>query len=101
MKYLPADLKITLNALFTYRNRMLHHGLEWPSNVRIAFGNFIKGFPSTWFSSSTSGGDPWIFYMTEDFVPHLLKTVEKVFEAMTKYSSEVLYPRFFPDTALK
>lgn len=100
MECLPPDIKMTLDALFTYRNRMLHHGLEWPRDVRIAFAEFIKPFPSNWFSSATSDGHPWIFFITEDFVQHLLKTVEAVFEAMTDFTSNVLYPRLFPDTAV-
>ena len=29
-EHMPSDLKLTLSALFTYRNKMFHHGFEWP-----------------------------------------------------------------------
>ena len=99
MEHFPPDIKQTLTALFTFRNRMLHHGLEWPPDVRNSFAEFIKPFPKNWFSSSTSGGEPWVFYMTEDFVQHLLKIVEAIFETITDYTSDVLYPRLFPSDA--
>ena len=34
---LPSDLKTTLSALFSFRNKMFHNGFEWPVAVRESF----------------------------------------------------------------
>ena len=62
-EFLPQDYKKTLIALFTYRNKMFHLGLEWPKDERKKFSDMIsqQNYPCEWFDSSTSGGDPWIF----------------------------------------
>ncbi len=79
---LPADTKQVMTALFTYRNAMLHNGLEWPAERRASFENRNgAAWPKTWFSSSRSGGFPWIFYMTPVFVERCLTFVEEIMSA--------------------
>lgn len=77
---LPADLADTLNALYAYRNKMFHRGFEWPEADRLAFDNRIRseGWPVDWFGRATSGGEPWVFYLSEAFVDHCLKSVDAV-----------------------
>ena len=54
---LPMDTKAVLTALFSYRNAMLHSGLEWPEEARAKFEQrHGVAWPKTWFSSSRSGG---------------------------------------------
>lgn len=78
--YLPQDLATTLLALTAYRNKMFHCGFEWPISDRSKFAGRIASseWPAGWFSSSTSGGEPWVFYMTDLFVKHCLNLIEQV-----------------------
>jgi len=87
--YLPTDLKLTLEALFGYRNKMFHGGFEWQPEIREKFAARIANdkWPSNWFDKACSGGQPWIFYLTDAFVDHCLEMIEAVlrgFGAFTK-----------------
>ncbi|OYW46421.1 MAG: hypothetical protein B7Z08_01050 [Sphingomonadales bacterium 32-68-7] len=79
--HLPADLKPVLEALFGYRNQVLHNGFEWPVEKREAFGNRIKTWPAGWFNSATTGGKPWVWYMTEAFIARVLAFIDEVLDA--------------------
>ena len=70
----------TLAALFAYRNKMFHNGFEWPMKERHKFSEEIqrRGWPPEWFKKSTSGDQPWIFYMSADFIQHCLDTIDQV-----------------------
>lgn len=89
-RHLPTDLKMTLEALYIYRNRNFHLGLEWPMEDRKKFAaNIIsKGWPTGWFDKSQTGGDPWIFYMSDKFISHCLDTVELVLEGLGAFYRE-------------
>ncbi|HEV8076521.1 MAG TPA: hypothetical protein VGP66_11760 [Candidatus Acidoferrum sp.] len=97
--HLPSDLKPTLQALFTYRNRMFHFGLEWPVDERQRFAGHIsqsisnEGWSSDWIEKSTSDGIPWIFYLTDKFVDHCLNSIDHVVEGMGIYVEEQLARR--------
>lgn len=82
--YLPTDLKPTFQALFEYRNRMLHLGFEWPSEERDRFARRIKDacWPSNWFAAATTDGTSWIFYLTDVFVDHCLNRIDRSIEGM-------------------
>lgn len=77
---LPADLSRTLGALFRYRNKMFHLGFEWPQVERTRFERAIvaEGWPQEWFTKATSGGEPWIFYVSEVFINHCLQIIDDV-----------------------
>lgn len=81
---LPADLHMTLAALFGYRNKMFHLGFEWPDADRGAFERRIveDGWPQDWFSQATSDGKPWVFYLSDTFVQHCLATVDQIFAGL-------------------
>lgn len=87
-KFLPDDLEKTLSALFAYRNKMFHHGFEWPMKERKVFGERIQNeqWRSEWFEVSTTGDEPWIFYMNRSFIDHCLKTIDQVLDGVGKYS---------------
>ena len=87
MAYLPDSLFKTLSALFEYRNRMFHHGFEWPIDERDKFASSIlqNQWPPNWFTQSSSGGKPWIFYMSPEFVQHCLATVDQVLDGVGRY----------------
>ena len=92
--YLPAELDSYLEALFIYRNKMFHCGFEWPINERQRFSKTLEGknWPDEWFSSATSGGEPWIFYLTKNFTNGFYDVLEEVFAGMGKFCIEVLIP---------
>ena len=90
-KYLPDDYAKTLSALFSYRNKMFHNGFEWPIEERQNFENLIqeRAWPQKWFEKSTSDGDPWIFYMSDSFIKHCLKTIDQILEGVGKYAKKL------------
>ena len=88
--YMPDDLRVTLSALFAYRNKMLHGGFEWPLEERQRFVRRLSGsdWPEDWFSMATSGGEPWMFYMTPTFVTHCLDRIERIIEGIGQFYKE-------------
>jgi hypothetical protein len=81
---LPSTLEQTLSVLFSYRNSMFHNGFEWPLDERVKFGKRIRceGWPNDWFSTATSGDEPWIFYLSEQYIEHCLEMIEQVLDAI-------------------
>ena len=79
-RYIPNDLEPTLSALFEYRNKMFHHGFEWPLQERHRFDKRLNesGWPADWFSKATSGEESWIFYMSPAFVEHCLVRTKQI-----------------------
>ncbi|MCY4645673.1 MAG: hypothetical protein OXE73_02125 [Gammaproteobacteria bacterium] len=96
-KHLPADLEKTLSALFAYRDRMFHGGLEWPEKDVKDFANLIasKGWTNC-FTSADSGGDPWIFYLSREFTDHCLDTVDEIINGVGARVRRVLRTRSNP-----
>ena len=66
--HMPDDFERVGDALFLYRNKVLHRGLEWPSDDRNEFNGRRKEWPVEWFSLVTSNGVPAMFLMTPTFV---------------------------------
>ncbi len=80
--HLPTDLHKTLEALFSYRNKMFHGGFEWPKNECEKFTKRIEQEQwQAWFSFATHGDEPWIIYMTEAFINHCFDLVHKLLDA--------------------
>jgi hypothetical protein len=81
---MPGHYLTTLRALFAYRNKMFHNGLEWPLDERQKFSKLLleKKWPSEWFLQSTSNDAPWIFYMSQVFIDHCLETIDEVLEGV-------------------
>ncbi|WP_210526936.1 hypothetical protein [Rubellimicrobium arenae] len=90
LTYLPQDLDKTLKALFAYRNNMFHNGFEWPLETRQRFQNRSANqhWPKDWFEQSTSGDDPWIFYMSEKFITRCLATIDEVLDGVGRFLKE-------------
>ena len=82
-EHLPDDLERTLSILFAYRNKMFHCGLEWPDEELENFANLIgsNGWADC-FTRAESDGDPWIFYMSREFIGHCLDTVDRIIEGI-------------------
>jgi hypothetical protein len=84
--HLPTELHETLEALFSYRNKMFHGGFEWPLKECANFAKRIKdeGWEE-WFTFATHGDDPFIVYMTETFINHCLELVHGLLDAFGAY----------------
>jgi hypothetical protein len=85
--YLPDNYPLVLDALFSYRNKMFHHGFEWPTKERQAFDKqWINNVScKMWFQKSVRNYDPWIFYMTRDFEMVIIETIELILDGVGKY----------------
>lgn len=84
-QYLPSDFRKTLEALFTYRNKMFHNGFEWPRREREKFDTRMSEWPSEWFAKATSGDAPWVFYMSDTFIEHCIATIGEVLAGLGQY----------------
>jgi hypothetical protein len=84
---LPADIEQVLSAFFAYRNNMFHKGFEWPVAERAKFANQIgdQGWPRDWFDVATSDDEPWIFYMSQTFIDHCLRTIDDILAGIGAY----------------
>jgi hypothetical protein len=85
--YFPVDFRKSITALFSYRNKNLHYGFEWPQIEREKFWVRIanEGWQSSWFEHSSSDHKIWIIYMTNDFVTHCLATIDDFLEGLGRY----------------
>ena len=84
-QYMPTTLEPTLEALFAYRNKLFHFGFEWPQEERLKFHRRLSEWPCDWFGVSTSGGDPWMFYMSTEFIKYCLDTAVQVLTGFARY----------------
>jgi len=77
---MPDNYEEILACLFTYRNKSFHGGYEWTTENRRKFAKFIeeKAIRKTWFSCSTSGGEPQVYYATNEFIQVCLKACEYI-----------------------
>jgi len=84
---LPNDYQDVFNALFRYRNKVFHHGFEWPMDERKRFKKAVsdENWPETWFTESLSGGEPWIIYMSQEFIEKCLSTFESCLEGVGSF----------------
>lgn len=95
--HLPDDLEHVLQALFEYRNKMFHNGFEWPLDERRRFARRIEdaGWPHTWFERATTGDEPWMFYMSAEFIEHTVETIHSVILGLGAYCND----RFLGDSS--
>ncbi len=90
---LPTDIEPILTSLFAYRNKMFHFGFEWPLEERIAFQKRIEEekWPPAWFSRATSADEPWIFYMSDEFIDLCLEATNQVLTAFGEFVRDGLH----------
>ena len=88
--FLPSSLEATVAALLAYRNNMFHNGFEWPKERREAFAKRIsdEGW-SAWFSRATTNDEPWIFYMTQEFILHCLTLIDELVIGVGRFHRRV------------
>ena len=86
-EHLPPDYAQVVQALFLYRNRMLHSGFEWPIGDRAKFAKSIveQKFPEDWFERALTNGEPWIFYMSAALIARVLALVNEVLVAAGRH----------------
>lgn len=85
--YLPSGCVEMLSALFEYRDRMFHLGFEWPCEDLVKFDNLVRSrkWPAEWFRKATRGDKPWIFYLSDEFITHCLKSIDEILEGVGAY----------------
>lgn len=89
---LPADTRMVLEALFEYRNGMLHSGFEWPVERREKFGQRVKNWDTSWFISAMSGGKPWVWYASDLFISRILDFIDEVLVAAGQHARDTYFP---------
>ena len=91
-EYMPTDLEPTLSALFAYRNKMFHGGFEWSSERLKGFERQLSEncWPLDWFSWAISGDEPWMCYMTSDFISHCLDMAAGLIRGIEEYGTQGL-----------
>lgn len=82
--HMPTGYAQMLGAIFGYRNKMLHHGFEWPPAERAKFEATIlrEGWPSDWFERSLTNGETWIIYMSDVLVHHTLAKIDQMLDGI-------------------
>lgn len=89
--FLPPDLRKTLQAVFGYRNKMLHHGFEWPIEEREKFCRRASNeWPQDWFIWAISGDDPWVCYMTDSLINECLTRIDQILDAIGQFVEKEL-----------
>ena len=89
-QFLPKDYRKTLQALFLYRNKMFHNGLEWPEEERSNFRNMSQNnnWPAEWFSETTRNEAPWLFSMSPEFIRYCLQTIDGILDGVGAYARD-------------
>lgn len=74
---------------------MFHLGFEWPMSERAAFAKRLAGenWPPEWFSKATQGDEPWIFYMSRQFIDHVVTTLGEVLDGLAAFVRDELLPK--------
>lgn len=72
------EFSTVLDAIFKYRNQMIHSGFEWPLKERQKFAATIReGKWPHWFFISTVDDEPWCFTITPLFRKACLDLCER------------------------
>ncbi|VVT10229.1 conserved hypothetical protein [Sphingomonas sp. EC-HK361] len=90
---LPSDTRKILEALFEYRNGMLHAGFEWPPARRERFAQRVRTWDANWFISAQSGGKPWVWYMSDLFIDRIFSFIDEVLIAAGQHARETYFPQ--------
>lgn len=86
----PDNYQKTLDALFSYRNKMFHNGFLWPEDEREKFQKMIqeRHWPSDWFYTTNQNEKPYIFYMSNEFIEHCLKTIDGILDGISAFEKD-------------
>lgn len=83
--YMPSDFDQVVDALFLYRNKVLHCGLEWPRDDRNEFNSWLNKWPNDWFSMAKSNSVPVIFWMTPTFVKRCFVLADQIIDGVIEF----------------
>lgn len=88
--YLPKNTYKILQALFRYRNKMVHNGYEWPKEKCEIFEKEIKENNwQAWFDSSgTKGNVPDLFFMNKKYINECIVLGDNFFDAFANFVSK-------------
>jgi len=89
---LPTQTEDILKALFLYRNKMFHHGFEWPIEERRRFADLVKKWPASWFQSSKTDEQPWVFYLSDSFISDCMSLIEETITALGYFAKKLNRP---------
>lgn len=81
---------VWIRAMLTYRNFMFHNGLEWTPRRRAEFTKVIEA--QKWehfFSSATSGGYPWVFYIEKRVMAEIPDVIERILDGMGNFAKSL------------
>lgn len=85
-QFFPSDYRNTLDALFSYRNKMLHCGFVWPEKERENFKQkFGNSWPEDWFECMDRGDESYVIYVSPEFINHCLRTIDDIMTGVEKY----------------
>ncbi len=89
-RYLSADFMTWFKAMFSYRNYMFHGGFEWSVSNRQKFANLIEreGWQK-FFTCSTSGGVPWIYYLTNETIEDMPDWVGRILDELGQFAKDL------------
>ena len=89
--FLHDDLELVLTVLFSYRNKMFHCGFEWPIEERNRFWSRInkEKWPENWLEAATTNNEPWIIYLSNEFIWHCLERIRATIAAIGKFVYEI------------
>ena len=85
-RFLPDDYDQTLGALFCYRNKIFHNGLEWPKEECEKFKKTVQENKwQDWFIEDNLSQDSQTFTMQAEFIDHCLTTIDGVIDGFGEY----------------
>lgn len=91
-RHLPDDLDTTVSALFLYRNKMFHCGLEWPEKDRTNFAKRVHSDGWTGcFSRAQPGKEPRFFYMTKGFIERCMDTIYDIIDGVGVHARPIIW----------
>lgn len=89
-RHLTSDFLTWSKAMFNYRNFMFHGGFEWSVGNRQKFTELIeKEGWHQFFTCSTSRGEPWIYYLTNETIDAMPDRVEKMLDGLGQFAKEL------------
>lgn len=78
---LPANFANYIKVLFSFRNYVMHNGVEWEKSQRDKFKKTIAGSGCEGFYWSKSGGEDNLCYLKEEYIKELLVFCNELYQA--------------------
>lgn len=89
-KYLDPEIMEWISMLFQYRNKMLHGGFEWDQQRKQELDDEIakKGW-SKHFSRSTTDGETWMIYLSDQAIKDIIPNLEKLLDSIALFAKDL------------